>query len=44
MQYETKIGYIDITKAPISTKEGEYASHNFTFLQSIIVVGGIFRL
>lgn len=44
VQYEAKLGYINIVKAPISQNSGEYASHHFTFLESIIVVGGIFRL
>lgn len=44
VQYETKVGYIDILKAPITKNKNEYAKHDFTFLQSIIVIGGIFRL
>lgn len=44
VQYETKVGYINILKAPISPNSSEYAKHDFTFLESVIVVGGIFRL
>lgn len=44
IQYESKIGYINMTKAPISNTPGEYAKHDFTFFESIIVVGGIFKL
>lgn len=44
VQYETKAGYINILKTPISPNSSEYAKHDFTFLQSLIVVGGIFKL
>lgn len=44
VQYESKIGYIDIIKTPITPNPGEYASHHFTFYESVLVVGGIFRL
>ena len=44
VQYEAKAGYINILKTPVSNISSEYAKHDFTFLQSIIVVGGIFKL
>ena len=44
VQYEWKVGYIDIVKAPIVLNTDAYASHHFTFSQSIIAVGGIFKL
>lgn len=44
VQYETKVGYINILKTPVSNKPNEYAKHDFTFLESVFVVGGIFRL
>lgn len=44
VQYETKIGYINVLKTPITTNKNEYAKHDFTFLESVLVVGGIFRL
>jgi len=44
IQYEAKIGYIDITNARISYSKADKASHHFTFFESIIAVGGIFRL
>ena len=44
VQYEWKVGYIDIVKAPIVLNTNAYASHHFTFSQSIISVGGIFKL
>jgi len=44
IQYEAKVGYIDITNARISQNTNDKASHHFTFFQSIIAFGGIFRL
>lgn len=44
IQYEAKVGYIDITNARISHNTSDKASHHFTFFESIIAVGGIFRL
>ena len=44
VQYEAKVGYIDIIKTPITNNKNEYASHHFTFLESVLVLGGIFRL
>lgn len=44
IQYEAKIGYIDITNARISHNSSDKAMHHFTFFESIIAVGGIFRL
>ena len=44
IQYEAKVGYIDITNARISQNSSDKASHHFTFFQSIIAFGGIFRL
>lgn len=44
VQYECKVGYIDIVKAPIILDTDAFASHHFTFVQSIIAVGGIFKL
>ncbi|MBA5791172.1 hypothetical protein H1R17_00485 [Flavobacterium sp. xlx-214] len=44
VQYETKVGYINILKTPVSNKPNEYAKHDFTFLESVFVVGGLFRL
>lgn len=44
IQYEAKVGYIDITNARISHSTSDKASHNFTFFESIIAIGGIFRL
>lgn len=44
IQYEWKVGYIDIVKTPIIWNTDAYASHHFTFSQSIIAVGSIFRL
>lgn len=44
IQYESKIGYINVLKTPITTNSEEYAKHDFTFYQSVLVLGGIFRL
>jgi len=44
IQYEWKFGYIDIVKAPIILHLDAYASHHFTFNQSIIAFGGIFKM
>lgn len=44
IQYEAKIGYIDITNARISHNTSDKAMHHFTFFESIIAIGGIFRL
>lgn len=44
IQYEAKVGYIDITNARISQNTNDKASHHFTFFESIIAIGGIFRL
>lgn len=44
VQYEAKAGYINILKTPVSNISSEYAKHHFTFLESVFVVGGIFKL
>lgn len=44
VQYEAKVGYIDITDAKTTNSGPDKASHDFTFFQSIIAFGGIFRL
>lgn len=44
VQYEAKFGYINITKTYTTSNKTDYAKHNFTFYQSIIAFGGIFRL
>ena len=44
VQYEAKAGYINILKTPVSNISSEYAKHDFTFVESILVIGGIFKL
>lgn len=44
IQYEAKVGYIDITNARTTNSGPDKASHDFKFFQSIIAFGGIFRL
>jgi len=44
VQYEAKLGYINMTNARTTHDKIDKASHKFTFFESIIVVGGIFRL
>ncbi len=44
VQYEAKAGFINILKTPITTNADEYAKHHFTFVESVLVVGGIFKL
>ena len=44
IQYEAKVGYIDITNARISQNSSDKAMHHFTIFESIIAIGGIFRL
>lgn len=44
VQYEAKVGYINMNDVRTTHDKTDKASHNFTFFESIIVVGGIFRL
>ena len=44
VQYEAKLGYINILKTPITANKNDYAKHDFTFFESVLVFGGIFRL
>lgn len=44
IQYESKVGYIDIVKSPTSDTGNDSVSHDFTFFQTIIAVGGIIKI
>ncbi len=44
IQYESKVGYINMLKSSTSPDPSDHVKHDMTFYQSVIAVGGIIKI